>query len=374
MPQDREIFIKKIQSYHSEKEDVSSNVRIALNVNNKKQDFKRGSLLVKNKEDFFHSFSYLIELSEQYQKIKNHSEVNIYLGSFSLKVLIFHERDNIYYIKSLEKISSYFSQNGVIISQGQSRLIAGFKILFNRKFKKEEWDKYQIFNENNPLMLRNYSHKIPFLLSVEGFIENYSGDVLESSKKIANFLFSKSYLEEKEKEILALLEQHKHGLNLQEVSNHVSFPPSQLKKFLYDLVLKSKIKIINEFYKLNQEMALNTKEKKLMKLSYKESLEALELKEVKEQKLEKELKDLQKENLIISLEDNLYYHYEIFDTIKHKLLQDLQVNDEFSIKEAREKLGLSRKYIIPILNKLEIQKFLKRNENMRIVIKGVNDE
>ena len=50
-----------------------------------------------------------------------------------------------------------------------------------------------------------------------------------------------------------------------------------------------------------------------------------------------------------------------------KMLHFLKINDSISIARVRELLGISRKYIIPLLNKMDEEKITQRKENVRVL-------
>ena len=81
-----------------------------------------------------------------------------------------------------------------------------------------------------------------------------------------------------------------------------------------------------------------------------------------------QVRDLVKMGLLICIEDYLYYHKEVFDAIVEKILKGHKKGDRISIADVRDATGLSRKYIIPILNITEKMKILKRDGNDRIVL------
>jgi len=54
--------------------------------------------------------------------------------------------------------------------------------------------------------------------------------------------------------------------------------------------------------------------------------------------------------------------------MKNKLIDFLKINGFISISQVRDLLGISRKYIIPLLNKMDQEKITQRKENNRILI------
>jgi len=73
------------------------------------------------------------------------------------------------------------------------------------------------------------------------------------------------------------------------------------------------------------------------------------------------------EGEIIKLSDGILLESKNYDIMKNKLIDFLKINDSISIAQVRELLGISRKYIIPLLNKLDEEKITQRKENVRIL-------
>lgn len=73
---------------------------------------------------------------------------------------------------------------------------------------------------------------------------------------------------------------------------------------------------------------------------------------------------LETEGLIIPLDDQYYYHFEPFNNAVEKLRQG--TGAEFEVGEAKEVLDLSRKYIIPFLERLDEKGITKRVDNKRV--------
>jgi len=82
----------------------------------------------------------------------------------------------------------------------------------------------------------------------------------------------------------------------------------------------------------------------------------------------KEIMDfLIQEGEIIKLSDGILLESNNYDIMKNKLIDFLKINGSISIAQVRELLGISRKYIIPLLNKMDEEKITQRKENVRIL-------
>lgn len=73
---------------------------------------------------------------------------------------------------------------------------------------------------------------------------------------------------------------------------------------------------------------------------------------------------LEEQEWIVPLDEQYYYHGEVF----HKAVEDLRqgTDGEFEVGKAKEILDLSRKYLIPFLERLDAKNMTKRVENKRV--------
>ena len=84
---------------------------------------------------------------------------------------------------------------------------------------------------------------------------------------------------------------------------------------------------------------------------------------------QKELRHLARLGMAVSLDGNLFYAQETYQNLKEDLLKGFSPGDRFSIPQGKDKIGLTRKYMIPLLNKLETEGFVKRDGDFRVVLK-----
>jgi selenocysteine-specific elongation factor len=73
------------------------------------------------------------------------------------------------------------------------------------------------------------------------------------------------------------------------------------------------------------------------------------------------------EGEIVKLSEGILLESKNYDIMKNKLIDFLKINGSISIAQVRDLLGISRKYIIPLLNKMDEEKITQRRENVRIL-------
>ncbi|MBW5396031.1 SelB domain-containing protein, partial [Brachyspira hampsonii] len=82
----------------------------------------------------------------------------------------------------------------------------------------------------------------------------------------------------------------------------------------------------------------------------------------------KDIKVLSLSKKAVYLDDGIYYHIDVYNRIKKIIMQNTKTNDIITISSVRDKTGLSRKYVLPILNALEREKLVRREGSERIVL------
>ena len=82
----------------------------------------------------------------------------------------------------------------------------------------------------------------------------------------------------------------------------------------------------------------------------------------------KELKKLSKQGFAVSLGDLIFISAEVYEKHARTIIGERKPGEEISVSEARNSTGLSRKYLFPILNRMETEGFVKREGNVRVVL------
>ena len=93
----------------------------------------------------------------------------------------------------------------------------------------------------------------------------------------------------------------------------------------------------------------------------------LQLKEIPDPGARSELRNLARMEKVVALEGEIYFSRESFDALARVILEGLDAGTSFSIPEAKEKTGLTRRYMIPFLNKMEEKGLVRRDGDSRVV-------
>jgi selenocysteine-specific elongation factor len=84
---------------------------------------------------------------------------------------------------------------------------------------------------------------------------------------------------------------------------------------------------------------------------------------------EKVIRYLYQQNLAVELPEGLLFERQYYEKARGKVIDFLEKNGTITIQQVRDLLSFSRKYIIPLLNKLEEEGIIRRRGEERVLIK-----
>ena len=374
-PGKTEARVKSIQNHHKSVSNIIAPARTALNLKiPEKVEIIKGMLLSNNEgEPILQGSELLIRIDEIFDKtkiegIKNHCELEIALGStHAIGVLHINSYDTSLARLSLKSaIACSWNQNAVLIRHGGSEIIASCRVLsaflsYNRiSFR----DAFKVYNKRELSSWQSYLFNL-YGYATRGLDVRKEGDVIS----LSGFRF----------EPLKFIAWKNKIINISKAKN-TGFAPEEIDIPL--LPLKAKIAILNHLCdegvltmaghlyieKDKGKANLSNTAKTILQEAVNAGDKGIDVSKLNVPQYKAEVRDLVKLGLLICLEDFLYYHKETFDNVVEKMLKKRKKGDRFTIADARESTGLSRKYIIPILNIMEKMKMVSRDGNDRIVL------
>ncbi|MEI0699929.1 selenocysteine-specific translation elongation factor [Brachyspira intermedia] len=387
-PSRKEISIRNIQSYHEDKEIVYSASRIAINLKNiKKEEIRRGHLLCCKEEKIFSTDEIILELintndAEYLKKIKN-AEFAVGTECLIAQILpiyknkTYSDKDNknnkeidnrFIRLKFDEPISVFWKECGILISHGGSSIIAAGNVFWGEKTN--PFIRKRIIDNANEFLGEVKREKYNDLfMSVNGYTES-SGEIPDYAIKVANFFVKKDYLNTLLERLKKLIENKKEGISFEDIRNYLNINNAFTKVFIDYSVGNQILMPFNNIYKkYNEEITLNNSQKILLEKLKKEDLNGLDEKTIRTfTNGMKDIKILSASKKAVYLDEGIYYHIDVYNRIKKLILQNTKTNDIITIASVRDKTGLSRKYVLPILNAFEREKLVRREGSERIVL------
>ncbi len=393
LPANREVKIKKIESHYRELQEGVPSQRTALNLSNITQDeLKRGDIICRN--NFFTETDDIIArilLMPDHRKIRNNTYVEILAGTDSVnaKMIMFHEQESyeeefLVRLKFDAKTNFYPGESFILTTPGGYRIIGGGTVVIPRYVPAEHKKNLKALHIS--VDTGTLENIILFNIAVNGWINTDSlyrflpGSRksieriitgFETEKKILSMekiLFWPGYYTGSSDAIKKAIKEML-GPNLKEISDR-SGVDFEICALLIKVIQKEETLIEKEGRYFTRESVtedtLPESKKRILEMVRKNAGEGIELDKVKDDIQKKEIGDLIKLNFLVSLDGNIIYHKQVYDEMKKSILALFDSRDKITVPEAKDSVNLSRKYIIPLLNRIENEGLIKRLGDFRM--------
>ena len=378
-PGGTECRIKNIQNHHADVESSEPGMRTALNLKiAEKTKVDRGMLLAGQGESpVLQGSELLIRVDEYFSKtesgtgIKNHSELELAAGStHAIGSIHFNKTDPTLARVSLqEPIAGRWNQNAVLIRHGGSAILASCRIL-------AAFSSYQV-----PVFKRLFTvytnRELPSWKAADFFLNGFIEKTLAAPKELSTessevvtcgkWLLLTAKLTEWEAKIINTAKKSQAGFTLEELD--AAIPVKVRPELLKRLCAEQKLSAEGSLYKqAGQGSTLSKSAQQLLQLALKAGVDGIEIDKIQQPQVRKDARDLVKLGQLVVLEGFLHYHHTVYEKAVGAILKGKKQGDIITIADARTASGLSRKYVIPLLNILEKNGKVKRQDNDRIVL------
>ncbi|MGP1432153.1 MAG: selenocysteine-specific translation elongation factor [Treponema sp.] len=378
-PGGTECRIKNIQNHHADVESSEPGMRTALNLKiAEKTKVDRGMLLAGQGESpVLQGSELLIRVDEYFSKtesgtgIKNHSELELAAGStHAIGSIHFNKTDPTLARVSLqEPIAGRWNQNAVLIRHGGSAILASCRIL-------AAFSSYQV-----PVFKRLFTvytnRELPSWKAADFFLNGFIEKTLAAPKELSTdssevvtcgkWLLLTAKLTEWEAKIIDTAKKSQAGFTLEELD--AAIPVKVRPELLKKLCAEQKLSAEGSLYKqAGQGSTLSKSAQQLLQLALKAGVDGIEIDKIQQPQVRKDARDLVKLGQLVVLEGFLHYHHTVYEKAVGAILKGKKQGDIITIADARTASGLSRKYVIPLLNILEKTGKVKRQDNDRIVL------
>ena len=410
-PSYRKTRIRNLQSYKEKVESAFPGSRVALNlVGIEKSELHRGDIVFGTKQiRASKNIDVQIQLLPQVKKYSliNRSEVFFFSGTKeTLAKVILDEKKYLQdsetgfgQLRFKESIATYLGDRFILRIPSPSKTIGGGLIIDPLAPKHNLKDKAIInfLQTRIKLDLRELIltelNKIIFikkdnLLANSNYADPEIREMVELLIKEGKIMATNYWLIEKnywEEQIKKFMNQLNHEYELFPLQT--GFPLNKFQSYFYYLkpeIFNHLIEVLTNTKNIASEKGIiflpSSKPKispeqkilisKILKIIKDNPLNPPDEKKLNSQITgSKEIIDfLIQEGEIIKLDEGILLENKNYDMMKNKLIDFLKINGSISISQVRDLLGISRKYIIPLLNKMDQEKITQRKENNRILI------
>ncbi len=394
LPSAKESRVKKIESHHAKLEEGNSSQRTALNLASiSPEEVDRGHIVVKN--NFFTSSEEIIAritLMGMKRPLKNNLGIEIIAGTASLKgkiILIDPEKapepSQVVRLRFDAPWYFYPGEPFIITHPGGFRIIGGGSVVLpdigfvmDKKRLAEEigraadapedlialvFKTRKFLGENEILRLfpqgDRFIQKTVASLQERGLIVREGGTTLDAAYHGASM------------KLIARTIEEGMGLNASELADKTGIALDVVKLLLPAVVHSSPVVEKEGRYFSGASITADTlppdKKKTLDSLAA-AGKEGMELERLADEKVKSAVRDLLRLGFAISLDGDIVYHRDTYEALKTSVIALFDGKDKISIPEVRDATGLSRKYIIPLLNRIETDGLIRRIGDFRMKV------
>ncbi len=378
LPQKKRVRIRGLQSYYKECEHVEPVSRVAVNLSGiDTGQIHRGDCLTVGKSSFQVVGEFIARI--QTDSIKRDTELEIAAGTgHQIARLARFSSGDLVRIRCSRQIPLLWNQPIVLIQKGGSAILGGGRVLWLGKTNKQQ---RLILERTEPTLPAELApeHLAALKLALEGAIApdqakglHLPADLRQRTVELDGWIVSAEYHDRLGKRIRELAAAP-GGLRIDELATKIRAESNALQRLLAlklvergDLTLRGGIL----FPAGGQSPQVSPMGRQLLRDLQAAGSRGLELSKLKIEGARKELRNLVRTDLAVSLDGDIYYEKEIYLGLARTCLADLELGSTLTIGEAKTRTALSRKYIIPLLNRMERDGFVKRSGDDRIVTGG----
>lgn len=394
LPGNTEARIKKIESHNVSLSKGNLSQRTALNLSGvSSNELHRGHIIVsRNFYTESNDIFAVIQLLDKKRDIRNNLGIEVLIGTSSQKakvILIDDTKENPadkYVPVRIKFDNPWFFFPGepfIITNPGGYRIIGGGKVIFpsysKPGIKTKLKENYKILSKFTPDEIIEFILKINPGIKKQDLISQlpYNSKIVEKILssglekdlvQINDFIMDKKFYDNAVSMITDIINNN-IGLNVKEISDLSGTGMEVCEIILNNITAESGAVEKDGRYFSGSSITVgklsNDMQKSLSSVKDNGS-DGIEIDKLKDDKFKKNIKELVKLGFLISLDGNIIYHSEIYENLKKNVMSLFDNHDKITIAEVRDITELSRKYLIPLLNRIERDGLIKRIGDFRM--------
>ena len=371
LPDSRELKVKKLQAFNEDLEIISPGSRVSINIQNfGTNEIKKGDI-IGEKNHILESKLVYVKV-DLLKKIKNYSEIIFHTGSSKtigkIKLINNTKIARIYLNKTLA-----FIIGDKFIIRNNSGTVGGGEIIFHKKISLEKELESAVINEYKKIEFFLGMYKTISIKSLVKYLGKKKEEILRLldnnneyiSFEKQSYVISSKYLIEEAKLFLKEVENYHKNNPLRKGLPLSSINEKKEKKLIINTLLRKKlIKIKDGFVQKTKFIPKLDSNQKSKINNYLNLINVKDYMPPTDNHLEIELMNyLVEQQLIVKCSKNVYYFIDSYKKLKNEILEINKINKKINIDLVRKNLGMSRKYCLAILDRLEEEKVINRTKD-----------
>lgn len=377
-PSKQTVKVRSLQSYHQQLDTAPPYARTAVALKQLNRKFvSRGSCLVKNPEAVTMSNDWIIQLTPHFcGALKKQSIVEVALGTAHVQAKCYLYADStLARLQFEEAIPAFWGQPLLLIQHGGSRIIGAGRLVWSQPIQRKT---RLILQEILPTLTIHSATmaqtKLTLQLALNGYAQQNT-QLIPPPKTITlgdwwiNELTLKKLQEQCNKHLNSAIQ----AISVEELARNTQMPLSLIEALCANRCTSGEWQKIDGniiLAALNKNSALPPNQQQLLEAISQTHNQGYDASKSPLVGVKRLLRALTERQLIIPTENDLFFSKTAYDEIVANIMKGRPLHEKFSVADARDSTGLSRKQLIPLLNRLEKDGWVKRIENDRIVCKA----
>ena len=372
LPQREAVRVRAIQTYNAAVDRAVPTCRVALNLQKPKAEVARGNLLAPPGAPFRCEREFIARLrriGDDEEGIRNHAEVEVALGT-GHEIALVHFLDDRRFARFLlqNPLPALWNQPFLVIRHGGSAIVGSGTVAWFGEVPKEERHRFSGLLADLPDPASE-ADRFSLELRFRGLVRaGRAGDPAAATGgadgdtvHLGAWIFLASWLQKTGQDIVALLAQPA-GMSTLEIAGKLRVDAEALRAILARLVEQRKIAARGPLY-----FAATAEGAALPPAAARLLADILAKGRMGWEGSHPEMNTLVRLGKVVPLEDGIFYAKETYDAIAAEILAGRKNGDRFTVPEAKERTRLSRKFTLPLLNRMEKDGLLRREQDARVV-------
>jgi selenocysteine-specific elongation factor len=367
LPQHETLRVRAVQTYNTAVDRAEPTCRVALNLVKPKTDISRGNLVTSPGAPFQCEREFIARvrpLGDEVPGLKNHAEVEVALGTgHEIAQVHFLEDSRFARFLLQNPLPALWNQPFLIIRHGGSAIVGSGVILWFGGIPREERRRFSGLLAGLPEPAAE-TDRFSLELGFRGLARrsaDQAGEAAGETVRLGEWIFLASWLEKISQDIVALVGQPA-GMSALELAGKMRVDADALRTVLDSLVKQKTVAARGTLF-----FARGAEAAELPPAAARLLAEILGRGRTGWEGTHPELNTLVRLGRVVPLEAGIFYAKETYDRLAGELLAGRASGDRFSVPEAKERIGLSRKYTLPLLNRMEKDGLLRREQDARVV-------
>ncbi len=382
LPKKVRVRVRGLQSYYRSCERVEPVIRLAINLGGiEAGQVERGDLLTGSENPFRVVKEFIARIQtgiggDETSSLKRQTEVEFAAGTgHQIARLIRIAAGNLVRIRCSRPVPLLWNQPVVFIQHGGSAILGGGRVLWLGGGNRQQRNALAEIEPTLPAEL-GLEELSRLKLAMNGVLIpedtrdlKLTAGFLKETTELGGWIMLRGYRGRLEKRIRELACEP-GGVRVDELATKMRGEEKELLRLLsLELVKREELTLrAGILFPADEESpAVSLLGRRILQELRDGGSHGLEASKLKVAGGKNELRNLVRVDLAVTLDGEIYYEKQSYLGLVKTCLADLKTGGILTIADTKNRTGLSRKYVIPLLNRMESDGFVKRSGNDRIV-------